>query len=95
MKVSLTSVMVDDQDKALRFYTEVLGFVKKTDVPAGDDRRRGPAGNQPLDIHHPPNVVQPQLDEFGALLDEVAVLGDRMPVSPAPDADANHGSAAT
>ncbi len=36
MKIKLTSVMVDDQAKALRFYTEVLGFVKKTDMPAGD-----------------------------------------------------------
>lgn len=35
MKIKLTSVMVDDQDKALKFYTEVLGFVKKTDVPVG------------------------------------------------------------
>jgi catechol 2,3-dioxygenase-like lactoylglutathione lyase family enzyme len=35
MKIKLTSVMVDDQDKALKFYTEVLGFVKKTDLPAG------------------------------------------------------------
>jgi len=33
MKIKLTSVMVDDQDKALKFYTEVLGFVKKTDIP--------------------------------------------------------------
>jgi len=32
MKIKLTSVYVDDLDKALRFYTEVLGFVKKTDV---------------------------------------------------------------
>jgi catechol 2,3-dioxygenase-like lactoylglutathione lyase family enzyme len=37
-KINLTSVLVDDQDKALRFYTEVLGFVKKTDVPAGGAR---------------------------------------------------------
>ena len=35
MKIKLTSVMVDDQDKALKFYTEVLGFIKKTDVPVG------------------------------------------------------------
>ena len=35
MKIKLTSVFVDDQDKALRFYTEVLGFVKKTDNPIG------------------------------------------------------------
>lgn len=38
MKINLTSVLVDDQTKALRFYTDVLGFVKKTDVPLGDHR---------------------------------------------------------
>jgi catechol 2,3-dioxygenase-like lactoylglutathione lyase family enzyme len=35
MKIKLNSVFVDDQDKALRFYTEVLGFVKKSDYPVG------------------------------------------------------------
>jgi catechol 2,3-dioxygenase-like lactoylglutathione lyase family enzyme len=35
MKIHLMSVMVDDQAKALRFYTEVLGFVKKTEIPLG------------------------------------------------------------
>ncbi len=38
MRINLTSVLVDDQEKALRFYTEVLGFVKKHDVPLGQDR---------------------------------------------------------
>jgi catechol 2,3-dioxygenase-like lactoylglutathione lyase family enzyme len=38
MRIHLTSVFVDDQDKALRFYTEVLGFVKKNEVPLGEDR---------------------------------------------------------
>ncbi|MDX6253051.1 MAG: hypothetical protein QOF10_6411 [Kribbellaceae bacterium] len=38
MKIHLSSVFVDDQDKALRFYTDVLGFVKKTEVPLGRDR---------------------------------------------------------
>ncbi|MEU3414666.1 VOC family protein [Streptomyces sp. NPDC006658] len=38
MKIHLTSVFVDDQDKALRFYTDVLGFVTKHDVPFGEDR---------------------------------------------------------
>lgn len=33
MKIKLTSVFVDDQDKALKFYTDVLGFVKKLDFP--------------------------------------------------------------
>lgn len=35
MKIDLTSIFVDDQDKALRFYTEVLGFVKKSDFSVG------------------------------------------------------------
>jgi catechol 2,3-dioxygenase-like lactoylglutathione lyase family enzyme len=35
MRINLTSVLVDDQAKALRFYTDVLGFVKKTEVPLG------------------------------------------------------------
>ena len=38
MRINLTSVFVDDQEKALRFYTGVLGFVKKTDVPLGEFR---------------------------------------------------------
>ncbi|GAA2734520.1 VOC family protein [Streptomyces nogalater] len=38
MRIHLTNVFVDDQEKALRFYTEVLGFVKKHDVPLGEDR---------------------------------------------------------
>jgi len=38
MKIKLTSVLVDDQEKALRFYTDVLGFVKKQDVPTGAHR---------------------------------------------------------
>ena len=38
MKIKLTGVYVDDQDKALRFYTEVLGFAKKADVRQGPYR---------------------------------------------------------
>ena len=38
MKIKLTSVYVDDQDKALRFYTEVLGFTKKADFRQGPFR---------------------------------------------------------
>jgi catechol 2,3-dioxygenase-like lactoylglutathione lyase family enzyme len=36
MRINLASVYVDDQAKALAFYTDVLGFVKKTDVPVGE-----------------------------------------------------------
>jgi catechol 2,3-dioxygenase-like lactoylglutathione lyase family enzyme len=38
MKIVTTSVLVDDQEKALRFYTDVLGFEKKDDIPVGDAR---------------------------------------------------------
>jgi catechol 2,3-dioxygenase-like lactoylglutathione lyase family enzyme len=38
MRINVTSVFVDDQDKALDFYTTVLGFVKKTDIPSGEFR---------------------------------------------------------
>ena len=38
MKIGLTGIYVDDQDKALQFYTDVLGFVKKTDVSQGPYR---------------------------------------------------------
>jgi catechol 2,3-dioxygenase-like lactoylglutathione lyase family enzyme len=38
MKITVTSVMVDDQAKALRFYTETLGFQKKHDIPLGEHR---------------------------------------------------------
>ena len=38
MKIVVTSIFVDDQAKALTFYTELLGFVKKDDIPLGEDR---------------------------------------------------------
>jgi catechol 2,3-dioxygenase-like lactoylglutathione lyase family enzyme len=37
-RINITSVFVDDQDKALRFYTDVLGFEKKNEIPLGDAR---------------------------------------------------------
>lgn len=39
MKIKLTSVSIADYDKALHFYTEILGFVKKHDIPLGDGAR--------------------------------------------------------
>ena len=38
MRINLASVLVDDQDKALQFYTDVLGFQKKTEIPLGEHR---------------------------------------------------------
>ncbi len=37
MKIKITSIYVNDQEKALRVYTDVLGFVKKTEIPLGED----------------------------------------------------------
>jgi catechol 2,3-dioxygenase-like lactoylglutathione lyase family enzyme len=39
MKIKLSSVPIDDYDKALNFYTEVMGFLKKRDIPLGDGAR--------------------------------------------------------
>jgi catechol 2,3-dioxygenase-like lactoylglutathione lyase family enzyme len=39
MKIKLNSVSIDDYDKALKFYTEILGFVKKNDIPLGEGVR--------------------------------------------------------
>ena len=39
MRIKLTSVPIGDYDKALSFYTDVLGFVKKRDIPLGDGAR--------------------------------------------------------
>jgi catechol 2,3-dioxygenase-like lactoylglutathione lyase family enzyme len=50
MQIKFTSVMVDDQEKALKFYTEVLGFAVMADIPMGEHRwltvvsPEGPAG---------------------------------------------------
>ena len=38
MKIRLTSITVDNQDRALQFYTDKLGFVKKTEIPMGEHR---------------------------------------------------------
>lgn len=38
MKIKVTSIMVDDQEKALQFYTTILGFAKKTEIPLGEHK---------------------------------------------------------
>lgn len=58
MRIKLTSIMVDDQEKALRFYTEVLGFVKKADMPVGRFRWItvvSPEGPDDLELALEPN----------------------------------------
>ena len=59
MRIKLTSIMVDDQDKALRFYTEVLGFRKKHDIPVGEYRWitvTSPEGPDDLELALEPNA---------------------------------------
>ena len=58
MKIKLTSVLVDDQAKALAFYTDVLGFVKKADVPVGEYRwiTVVAAGRDDLELALEPNA---------------------------------------
>jgi catechol 2,3-dioxygenase-like lactoylglutathione lyase family enzyme len=59
MRIKLTSIMVDDQDKALRFYTEVLGFKKKHDVPVGQYRWitvSSPEGPDDIELALEPNA---------------------------------------
>jgi predicted enzyme related to lactoylglutathione lyase len=58
MKVIVASILVDDQDKALKFYTEKLGFVKKTELPVGDAKWLtviSPEGNMDVEVLLEPN----------------------------------------
>jgi 4-hydroxyphenylpyruvate dioxygenase and related hemolysins len=59
MRIKLTSVIVDDQDKALRFYTDVLGFRRKHDIPVGAYRWItvvSPEGPADLELALEPNA---------------------------------------
>jgi catechol 2,3-dioxygenase-like lactoylglutathione lyase family enzyme len=59
MRIRLTSIMVDDQSKALKFYTEVLGFVKKHEIPVGEYKWLtvvSPEGPDDLELSLEPNA---------------------------------------
>jgi len=59
MKIKLSSIFVSDQDKALKFYTEILGFVKKEDIPMGKYRWLtviSPGGSDDLELVLEPNA---------------------------------------
>jgi catechol 2,3-dioxygenase-like lactoylglutathione lyase family enzyme len=59
MRIKLTSIMVDNQDKALKFYTEILGFVKKHEIPVGEYRWLtvvSPEGPDNLELSLEPNA---------------------------------------
>ncbi len=74
MRINLSSIMVDDQAKALKFYTEKLGFMKKTDMPIGEYRWltvTAPDGPQEIELvlepmgFPPAKVYQKALFEAG------------------------------
>jgi glyoxylase I family protein len=59
MRIKLTSIFVDDQDKALKFYTEVLGFQKKQEIPMGPYKWLtvvSPEGPNDLELSLEPNA---------------------------------------
>jgi len=59
MRIRLTSIMVDDQEKGLRFYTDVLGFRKKRDIPVGEYRWitvTSPEGPDEVELALEPNA---------------------------------------
>ncbi len=59
MRIKLTSIMVDDQEKAVRFYTDILGFKKKHDIPVGEYRWitvTSPEGPNDLELALEPNA---------------------------------------
>ena len=78
MKIKLYSIFVDDQEKGLRFYTEVLGFKKKHDVPAGGARWItviSPEGPEDLELSLEPNS-HPAAKAF-----QTALRNDNIPVT--------------
>lgn len=78
MKINVTSVLVDDQQKALDFYTGVLGFVKKTDVPAGGARYLtvvSPDGPEGIELLLEPN------EHPAAKVFQQALVADGIPLT--------------
>jgi catechol 2,3-dioxygenase-like lactoylglutathione lyase family enzyme len=82
LKIKLTSVLVEDQDHALRFYTEVLGFVKSKDIPLGKFKWLtvvSPEGSKDIELLLEPNdnpaakAFQTALREQGIPLTAFAV----------------------
>jgi catechol 2,3-dioxygenase-like lactoylglutathione lyase family enzyme len=72
MRITLTSILVDDQTKALAFYTEVLGFQKKSDVPLGEHRWLtvvSPAAPDGVELVLEPDV-HPSAQQFKSALME-------------------------
>ena len=74
MRITLASVFVEDQVKALAFYTDVLGFEKKTDIPMGEFRWltvASPEGPEGVELVLEPNAL-PAAKTFQAAIKAVA-----------------------
>ena len=72
MRIKLSSVSIDDPDRALRFYTEVLGFVKKHDIPLGNGARWitvvSPEDPDGVELVLEPNAEYPEMKALKAAL---------------------------
>ncbi len=66
MKIVVTGVFVDDQEQALRFYTDVLGFVKKSDIPMGPSRWLTADGRPRRHLRQPDPDRAEELGRVGA-----------------------------
>jgi catechol 2,3-dioxygenase-like lactoylglutathione lyase family enzyme len=86
MKINLTSVLVDDQEKALAFYTDKLGFVKKSDLPAGEFRWLTVVG--PDEPDGPELLLEPDAHPAAKPFKE-ALVDDGIPFTSFAVADAN------
>jgi len=78
MKIKLVSIHVDDQQRALEFYTQVLGFVQKHDVPAGGARWItvvAPAGHPDIEL-----VLEPNGHPAAAAY-QAALMKDGIPIT--------------
>ena len=79
MRIYITSVLVDDQDKALRFYTDVLGFVKKNDIPLGEHRWLtvvSPEAPEGPELALEPATANPAAGPYTAALGAAATQAD-------------------
>jgi len=77
MKISLASVSVGDQEEALTFYTQKLGFIKKKDIPLGDARWLTVIS--PEDTDGPELLLEPNADYPAMKALKVALLNDGIP----------------
>ncbi len=89
VRIKLTSIMVDDQDKALKFYTETLGFKKKFEIPVGEYKWLtvvSPEGPDDLELSLEPNA-NPAGKAF-----QQAMFAQKIPLAAfqSEDVDADH-----